>query len=274
MIDIGQLATNLELGDNGIWFSKELARISYPAEGNDAFFALEDRSFWFKHRNECIVKAMRIFPPLGTVFDVGGGNGCVASALGSAGINTVLVEPGPSGVRNAAARGLSPIVCSTLENAGFKPKTIPAVGLFDVLEHIEDDHHFLTVVNKLLISDGRVYITVPAYSLLWSNADKDAGHHRRYTLSSLTSKLESADYVVEFSTYFFSTLAVPIFLFRSIPSCFQSREKNNLATTQNAHVNDNGLLNRLLIGSLNLELKLIGKKVLPFGASCLVVARR
>ena len=42
---------------------------------------------------------MRRFPPPGTVFDVGGGNGFVTLAIQNAGMDAVLVEPGPEGVR-------------------------------------------------------------------------------------------------------------------------------------------------------------------------------
>ena len=42
----------------------------------------------------------------GHFFDIGGGNGCVAKAIESAGVPVVLVEPGTGGVRNARSRGL------------------------------------------------------------------------------------------------------------------------------------------------------------------------
>ena len=77
MIELSKIATNLQPGEYGIWFSKKRSPISYPEDGNLRCLALEDSSFWFKHRNKCIIESMRLFPPEGVVYDVGAGNGYV-----------------------------------------------------------------------------------------------------------------------------------------------------------------------------------------------------
>jgi hypothetical protein len=73
--------------DDGIYFAAESGAISYPEEGNEACFEVEDRSFWFRYRNACIAEMVRNFPPegKGPIFDVGGGNGFVAKGLMDAG---------------------------------------------------------------------------------------------------------------------------------------------------------------------------------------------
>ena len=40
--------------------------ISYPEEENEACFQIEDQSFWFRHRNDCIRELVRNFLPKGT----------------------------------------------------------------------------------------------------------------------------------------------------------------------------------------------------------------
>jgi 2-polyprenyl-3-methyl-5-hydroxy-6-metoxy-1,4-benzoquinol methylase len=199
MIEIDKIADNLVPGEDGIWESRNRSSISYPEAGNAACCAVEDGSFWFKHRNRCIVEVMRIRPPAGALFDIGGGNGFVASALIEAGMETVLVEPGKTGVVNAKTRGVSNIIQSTLQDAGFREGTIPAAGLFDVLEHIEDDVSFLKTLSGLLIQGGRLYLTVPAHQVLWSVVDEHAGHYRRYTVKSLSKVLSHAGFDVEFA---------------------------------------------------------------------------
>ena len=77
MIELSKIATNLQPGEHGIWFSKKRSHISYPEDGNLRCLAVEDSSFWFKHRNKCIIESMRLFPPEGVVYDVGAGNGYV-----------------------------------------------------------------------------------------------------------------------------------------------------------------------------------------------------
>lgn len=60
-------------------------------------------------------------------------------------------------------------------------------------------------------------MTVPAYRFLWSDADHQAGHFRRYTLKTLAAAVQQAGLKPEFSTYFFRWLPVAIMLARSLP---------------------------------------------------------
>ena len=102
-----------------------------------------------------------------------------------------------------------------------------SVGLFDVVEHIEDDYFFLNNINKYLKEDGYVYITVPAFNFLWSNEDVDAGHFKRYTTSELNGLLKKSGFTIIQSTYIFSILPLPVFLFRSLPSKLGLNKKSN-----------------------------------------------
>jgi methyltransferase family protein len=217
MIDLAQISRNLERTADGGWRSKSLSTVSYPEWGNQVCFDLEDSSFWFRHRNACILEALRQYPPAGPLFDIGGGNGFVAKAMQDAGLEVALVEPGAAGTVNARRRGVQHIVHATLDDAGFLPESLPAIGLFDVVEHMEDDHEFLATARNYLSSQGRIYLTVPAYQALWSEADVVAGHHRRYSRRSLQQLLERANFEVEFTTGFFQFLPPAIFAMRVIP---------------------------------------------------------
>jgi hypothetical protein len=77
------ISTGLSQKSDGIWYSKESTDISYPADGNELSSGLEDASFWFNHRNECIDALVQRYPVRsgGALFDIGGGNGYVAKAL-------------------------------------------------------------------------------------------------------------------------------------------------------------------------------------------------
>ena len=51
---------------DGIFYNREgVGEISYPEEGNEGCFEVEDQSFWFQHRNDCIRELVRSFPPRG-----------------------------------------------------------------------------------------------------------------------------------------------------------------------------------------------------------------
>jgi hypothetical protein len=68
-------ATRTGFGAGAAW------SLSPTLRGDSDCFALEDSSFWFAHRNACLLAVLRQFPTIGPFFDVGGGNGFVAAAL-------------------------------------------------------------------------------------------------------------------------------------------------------------------------------------------------
>jgi SAM-dependent methyltransferase len=270
--EIAEIASNLECHEPGVWFAKTTGPISYPADASSSCFEVEQNSFWFHHRNECIVAVMKRFPPLGVLFDVGGGNGVVSLAIQRAGFLSVLVEPGIHGIKNAKARGLQPLICSSLEQAGFREGTLPAVGLFDVIEHVERDADFLRHVYALLHRAGRIYITAPAYDVLWSCDDNYAGHFRRYTCSSLDKKLRRAGFTVDFASYMFSVLALPVFLLRALPTRLGFRKHVHVEQQKKEH-STSGLIGKVITGVLRSELTLLRRGWrIPFGGSCLLVA--
>lgn len=112
------------------------------------------------------------------------------------------------------------MIRATLDDAAFDAASLPAVAAFDVVEHLEDDLHFLESVRRCLIPGGRFYCTVPALGYLWSDEDVRAGHYRRYTRGTLTDVLRRSGLEIEFVTHIFGWMVPAIFLFRSVPSMF------------------------------------------------------
>lgn len=272
---LGNAASLTEEG--GIYFARGDTEISYPDEGNDLSRELEGDSFWFTHRNRCIASLARRFPPdPPLIFDVGGGNGYVSKGLQDAGFSTIVVEPMRAGAFNAKARGLRFVVCATLEDAGFPRDCIPAVGLFDVLEHIEDDLGFLKSLRDRLSPGGRVYLTVPAYQFLWSEYDATAGHFRRYTAKRLRNTFLAAGFEIDFLSYFFWFLPPPLFLGRTLPSLLGAFRKGiPHERAKREHSKGSGFVSRLVQAICDLEAAHIGKgHRVPFGGSCIAVARK
>jgi SAM-dependent methyltransferase len=279
MIDLTTITSNLEQTSDGIWRSKSSSSISYPDWGNEACFQIEDASFWFRHRNACILEAMRQFPPPGPVFDIGGGNGFVAKGMQDAGIDVVLVEPGEAGAANAQRRGIRSVICATLADAGLPPASMPAVGLFDVVEHMADDREFLAMIHDHLVPSGKVYITVPAYNALWSQEDIDAGHYRRYSRHSLHDLLSRSGFSVLFLTGFFQFLLPPILLARALPfrlGLAKPMQSGEVADRMKAqHVVNDGLPADILSWLLRRETNSIRRRrETRYGASWLLVASK
>lgn len=272
-IDLSSLATNLEEAEPGFWVSRARSPVSYPDSGNEWCARVEEGSFWFRHRSQCVNEMVRRHPPRGPIFDIGGGNGFMARGLEEAGWQSVLVEPGPVGARHGWARGLRPVVCATVADAGFRPGSLEAAGLFDVLEHQRDEADFLASLRECLAPGGWLYLTVPALPALWSIDDEVAGHHRRYSRRSVSKALTSAGFRVEVATYIFAALPLPLLLFRTLPSALGLRTSADIEAAGKEHEVSARPAGRILDYLLRTELRRVKLgRAIPIGTSCLVVA--
>ena len=187
----------------GHWIAPSQAQISYPPASHATMAEVEASSFWFGHRNQVIVSAVCRFPPKGPLLDVGGGNGFVSLGLREAGFSAIVVEPGPSGAQASRKRGL-PVIEAAFEMLAIPDGSLSAVGMFDVLEHVEKDDATLLSLHAALQSGGKLYLAVPALAALWSGADRDGGHYRRYTQAGLSRQLGQAGFRVATALIFLS----------------------------------------------------------------------
>ncbi len=266
-------AGGLQEGPAGFWAAGSSGELSYPDDAHEACYQVEATSFWFAHRNRCVAATVRRLPPAGLFADVGGGNGFVSAALLDAGIELLLVEPGKEGAMNAWRRGVRPVVCARLEQAGVAAGSLGGIGLFDVVEHIEDDVAFLQEMRRHLAPDGRVYISVPAFQQLWSYEDDRAGHFRRYSARTLRAALRRAGFEVEYLSAMFVWLPLPVFFLRRVPSLLGRRTPG--ADRMHAeHGLPGGIGGRALSRLLDSEYKVIQSGgAFPIGGSLLAVAR-
>jgi SAM-dependent methyltransferase len=221
------------------------------------------------------VTVVRRFAPQGALLDIGGGNGYVAKGLTEAGIACALLEPGIDGALAARARGVDPVICARLEDIGMAPGSVSAAGMFDVLEHIEDEADALQQVHALLRPGGLLFLTVPAYAFLHSADDVEAGHFRRYTLRSLARAVTGNGFRPEYATYMFAPLPPFVFLLRTLPSLLGLRRLAD-ADRQAAcdHVRQGfsaGITERLLDSEVQ---RIRAGGTIPFGTSCLAVCSK
>ena len=132
------------------------------------------------------------------------------------------------------------------------------------------------MINDYLEVDGLVFITVPAFNFLWSNEDKDAGHYRRYTTKSISDCLEKAGFIIEYKSYLFSPLPLPIFLSRSLPSKFGlNKNSDDLNKHKNEHTVNKSITQSIMDWFLDKEITKIKKgKTTSFGSSCFIIAKK
>ncbi|MEL6559557.1 MAG: class I SAM-dependent methyltransferase [Bacteroidota bacterium] len=254
----------------GLWTVRDLIDdISYPEINHEIQKDFQQNSFWYTHRSNCLKELLRNFPS-SAMLDIGGSNGQLTIALREL-TQTVLMEPGETGIRNALASGLRPVIHASLQDAQLKNDSLPAAGIFDVLEHIEDDLSFLNSINDALEPGGRLYISVPAFQLLWSDFDTSVGHYRRYSKKTLTKTLKQAGFEVEFFSYMFYALPVPMWLFRKIFRRTRSSSHKNV----DLHKSRGSFIGKILRILLSPELGIIkSRKSVPLGSSCICVAKK
>ncbi|MDO9213371.1 MAG: class I SAM-dependent methyltransferase [Methylococcales bacterium] len=235
--------------------------------------ALEAGNFWFRARNKIILWSLRKHSPALTSFlEIGCGTGFVTSAISQQFPEARLLGSEYLEEGLVYARQRLPNAEFTQMDARQIPyqSELDAIGVFDVLEHIEEDEIVLQQMFNALKPNGTVFITVPQHRWLWSAVDEYACHVRRYSAADLHKKMGNAGFEIVLSTSFVSTLLPAMYLSRLL-----KRHKTDAKMDAMAELHINPILNTLFEWLLNFELALIRIGVtLPMGGSRLVVARK
>jgi len=272
--DLQLMTSSIEMGEGGIWQAKGHKDLGFLEHDETNWLQIEDASFWYRHRAKVFISAVSRYHCSGPFFEIGAGNGAVSIELQRSGFDVVAIEPTRWCALNAKARGVRNVICATLENVHLKPGTLENVGIFDVLEHIDDDAAYLLEMRRMMPKGGMLFCAVPAYSWLWSAEDQYAGHRRRYTLQRLSEIAKQAGFDVEYSTYFFRPLIAPIFVLRTLPTLLRIRSNRSAASSAREHSLGTGNISAILEFLLEKELStLIRGGHLGFGASCMIVAK-
>lgn len=75
-----------------------------------------------------------------------------------------------------------------------KKEYYDSILYLDVIEHIKKDEEEIFKAFKSLKKRGYLIINVPAFSHLYSQFDKDVGHHKRYSKQDIVSICEKINY--------------------------------------------------------------------------------
>jgi SAM-dependent methyltransferase len=174
----------------------------------------------------------------------------------------------------ARRRCRCPLVQGTLQATPFGVP-FDLIGLFDVLEHVENDRQALRELHALLSPGGVLALTVPAHASLWSYWDEVCQHHRRYSVEELKGKLAEAGFQTEYVTQFMSLLFPLMWLKRKL-----RRVEVSEGNEDGRKVAENELrvfpgINALLGWTLRPESLLVARRLrLPIGTSLVALARR
>lgn len=221
----------------------------------------EEKYFWFQVRRKWIFDRIRKFiAPPARVLEVGCGTGNVSSFLAKEEYEVTGCEFYPDAIKKAWPGFL--IVQGDANDLPFEDDSFDIVGLFDVIEHFQDDITLLKEAVRVVRKGGIITVTVPAREELWSWVDEISLHKRRYTKDKLRQAFEKVSLNILRMEYMFMSLYIPLKYMRG-----KHGKSNDLFKI-------NRLVNTFLTGLFDIE-RIVSKGLpLLIGTSLIAVARK
>ena len=222
----------------------------------------EKNHFWSKSRRSLIRQVFNKFISKDEkIIEIGAGTGSIAQMLSSNDYDLSIGEIHPNGIEYALENNINnlEIYQFNIMNNPFK-NHFDTVGLFDVLEHIEDDRLAIQNIHNMLTTNGKVVLTVPAHMWLWCEEDEVSNHFKRYELDDLKQLLVDNGFSITYATNFFISI-IPLLYLRT-----QSKSSDEIKI--------NPVINFILLLISNIEnkaLKFLSSKV---GGSIIIVAEK
>lgn len=243
----------------------------YHTTGLDKLYEAEEKHFWFLARKEQILNLFQQYIPISAaILEIGAGTGNVSRALLKAGYEISIAEIHLKGLQYALQYGVKNGYQFDLFDPPFA-EHFDVIGMFDVLEHLDDDVEALRRVRDILRNRGRLILTVPAHNWLWCRDDRVAGHKRRYTKITLRRAAKAAGFRIVEVRYFFIFI-LPLLWLRHIVN--KDNGEMVQETEREQEIQINPLVNKVLMGVSLLENKLC--RFLPniMGGSLILVAEK
>lgn len=246
-------------------------------EEYEKMYHLEDTYWWFQGRLR-IIRAvldayMKTEPREGRVLDVGCGTGLMLKT--AAKWKPIGMDFSHLALSFCKSRGAENVVQADVIRLPFADGSLDLILALDMMEHVERDDLLIREFNRVLRPGGYLMATVPAHPSLWSDHDIALHHFRRYTWDSLRRLLGEGGFKPVKYTYAISFLHPLIVVFRLVQCLWQRSTGVDENRRPKTHLIPlPGPANKLLIGILSLEARLLRRWNLPTGTSLVTLARK
>ena len=271
---LGWDADDFPLTPDGVRVAGAATDGHYPESGLEVLGLDTGSGYWYDHRASEVIDSLTAATDARSIWDIGAGTGAMCVRFARAGFEVVAVEPIRDGAVAIAAQGSGPVFCGSLESLELPPRSVPIVGLFDVIEHLDDPHALLSEVRRVLQPDGVVAITVPAFRSLWSSNDDASGHQRRYTTKELNRFMAASGFSPVTARYIFATLLLPAVALRALPYRLGRRPPaEQVIAAASRELEPSPSIDRALRSALRAEHAVSTRVRLPAGLSVLGIYR-
>ena len=176
-----------EVGESG--WTDELTGFHNDTSGEDHYIERASRRHTLTQLRRWLVNGQPV------IMDIGCSTGLTLKSLRREFPNAALMGADyVYGLLEALAQNLEgvPLLQFDLTTCPLPDKSIDAIVLLNVLEHIERDDAALAHVARILKPDGIAILEVPAGPALYDVYDKVWLHHRRYSMREFLGKISSA----------------------------------------------------------------------------------
>jgi SAM-dependent methyltransferase len=245
--------------------AKEMEQHTYGIMNN-----VEDSHWWFVGRRailESFLESIKsqIENQKSKILDVGCGTGANLEMLKQFG-EAEGVDVSDDALEFCRLKGLK-VHKGLAESLPFADESFDLVTALDVVEHLDDDIAGLKEMNRVLKSDGKTLIFVPAFMWLWGVQDDISNHRIRYTREQIVERLNAAGFVIERATYANITFFLPILFGRFLMKVtgIKPESENNVNISAL-----NGIFGKIF----SAEKYWLNKANFPFGVSIVIIAKK
>jgi len=232
-----------------------------------AYRELFENHWWWRSRTEMILDKLRQLRPAAgwaRILDIGCGDALFFDRLAEFG-QVEGVEP--------CAELVSPNnphrdrIHTCPFNADFDPgKQYSLILMLDVLEHLDDPVGALRHALDLLVPEGLLIVTVPAFMALWTNHDELNHHLIRYTKRSFRNVARQAGFDVWEERYLYHWTFPVKLAVRVVEKLAHAKPQAPKAPP--------GWANEALFQVSRLEQKTLSALPMPFGSSLMLVGSK
>lgn len=134
----------------------------------------------------------------GRVLEFGAGDGAFARKFAQLGepVDCMEIDPGLREIlRQSATRVYA-------DMAAVESGQYDFLYSINVIEHIAEREEALSHLYRVVRPGGTIFIFVPAFEMLWTSLDTEAGHVTRFTRSRLAAAFKDAGFQIDRIEYF------------------------------------------------------------------------